>query len=438
MISTADQANWPRHRKVLAAPFNEGAMSFVWAESLRQTQYLLQYWAKEKREQDGFSSASKDTRTLSLNVMAACGFRRSFNFETSSDEITTTSTYSYRDALQIVLDNAILIMLIPRQYLRYSWLPQNMQILGKAAADFKLHMARMLEEETDMMNRGEKGSGSLMTSFVRALDTHQKEDTKSTGTRGLSVDEIFGNIFVINFAGHDTTANTLAFTIILLAANPEVQDWVREEVRRVTKAMDVADWDYERLFPQLTRCRAVLVSSSRPLSAFSTDSERKHETLRLYPPILSLPKWTNERPTSLRVGDRTVVIPALSGVSPSVLSSHTHPDYWPEPLSWKPSRWVVSGSIGSSGSLLVPSQGTFYPWSDGPQVCLGVKFSQVEFVAVVACLLREKQLSIVPNAGESRDETMQRVREVTKDCNFQMLLRMKHPEKIRLSCTAAQ
>jgi cytochrome P450 len=81
-------------------------------------------------------------------------------------------------------------------------------------------------------------------------------------TRGLSVDEIFGNIFVINFAGHDTTANTLAFTMILLAANPEVQDWVREEVRRVTKAMDVADWDYERLFPQLTRCRAVLVSSS--------------------------------------------------------------------------------------------------------------------------------------------------------------------------------
>jgi hypothetical protein len=71
-------------------------------------------------------------------------------------------------------------------------------------------------------------------------------------------------------------------------------------------------------------------------------------------------------------------------------------------------------------------------------VCLGVKFSQVEFVAVVACLLREKQLSIVPNAGESRDETMQRVREVTEDCDFQMLLRMKHPEKIRLSCTAAQ
>jgi hypothetical protein len=50
--------------------------------------------------------------------------------------------------------------------------------------------------------------------------------------------------------------------MILLAANLEVQDWVREEIRRVTKGMNVADWDYEKLFPQLTRCRAVLASPS--------------------------------------------------------------------------------------------------------------------------------------------------------------------------------
>jgi cytochrome P450 len=132
------------------------------------------------------------------------------------------------------------------------------------------------------------------------------------------------------------------------------------------------------------------------------------------------------------------VIPPLSGISPSVLASHTHPDYWPEPLSWKPSRWVVSDSNGSAESLSTPPQGRFYPWSDGPQACLGVKFSQVEFVAVVACLLREKQLLIVPNARESRDDMLKRVRKVTEDCDFQMLLRMKHPEQIRICCSAAE
>jgi hypothetical protein len=69
---------------------------------------------------------------------------------------------------------------------------------------------------------------------------------------------------------------------------------------------------------------------------------------------------------------------------------------------------------------------------------LGVKFSQVEFVAVVACLLREKQLLIVPNAREPRDCTVERVQNVTEDCDFQLLLRMKHPEEIRLCCSAAE
>jgi cytochrome P450 len=78
--------------------------------------------------------------------------------------------------------------------------------------------------------------------------------------RALSVDEIFGNIFVVNFAGHNTTAHTLELTMILLADNVEVQDWVRDEVRQVTKEMDITKWDYEKLFPQLTRCRAILVS----------------------------------------------------------------------------------------------------------------------------------------------------------------------------------
>jgi cytochrome P450 len=132
------------------------------------------------------------------------------------------------------------------------------------------------------------------------------------------------------------------------------------------------------------------------------------------------------------------VIPPFSGINPTVLASHTHPDYWSEPLSWKPSRWIVSDSTKSAETLSVPLQGTFYPWSDGPQVCLGVKFSQVEFVAVVACLLREKRFSIVPNVGESRDDTLKRVRNVTEDCDFQLLLRMKRPEEIRFCCSSAE
>jgi hypothetical protein len=69
---------------------------------------------------------------------------------------------------------------------------------------------------------------------------------------------------------------------------------------------------------------------------------------------------------------------------------------------------------------------------------LGVRFSQVEFVAVVACLLSEKRLVIVPKARESREDTIKRVRDVMEDCDFQLLLRMKRPEEIRLCCSVAE
>lgn len=161
------------------------------------------------------------------------------------------------------------------------------------------------------------------------------------------------------------------------------------------------------------------------------------ETLRLYPPIISLPKWTTERPTELRVGNRTITIPPRSGINPSVLATHVHPDYWTDPLEWKPSRWIIPNSESSdiaSERLFEPPKGTFYPWSDGPQICLGVKFSQVEFVAVMAALLKETRLEVVREEGETNEDVVERVRGVTEDCDMQMLLRMKAPERVKLRC----
>ena len=236
-------------------------MSFVWKESLKQTREMLQSWVSST--ESGISSVATDTRTLSLNVLAATGFNQSYEFRSSSQQ-ETDEAGTYRDALQTVLDNAILLMLVPPWLLRLPAIPRSWARLGRAAAEFKQYMVHMLDEETSLMDRGEKGTGTLMTSFVRALGTHQKEEATAKAnedqhSKGLTVDEIFGNIFVINFAGHDTTANTLAFSMLLLAANPEVQDWVGEEVREFTLNDHSENWDYTQVFSDLKRCRAVLV-----------------------------------------------------------------------------------------------------------------------------------------------------------------------------------
>ena len=133
-----------------------------------------------------------------------------------------------------------------------------------------------------------------MSSLVRALDAYQQEaSTKPSSNpasslkKGLSVEEIFGNIFVINFAGHDTTANTLAFSMLLLASEPSVQQWVAEEIQQVTRGLTPEEWTYERLFEKLQRCRAILVGFfhlffvARPLTLL--DSTRRSDCI--------LPLW---------------------------------------------------------------------------------------------------------------------------------------------------
>ena len=145
------------------------------------------------------------------------------------------------------------------------------------------------------------------------------------------------------------------------------------------------------------------------------------------------------------------MIPPRTGVSPGLLAAQTHPQYWSDPLIWQPSRWISPSSNEvphdlnmalatrlAQETLIIPRQSTFFPWSDGPQNCPGEKFAQVEFVAVIACLLRDHHISIVRAPGESFTSARNRALAATEDCDMQLLLRMRNADQVRLECKAIQ
>lgn len=159
---------------------------------------------------------------------------------------------------------------------------------------------------------------------------------------------------------------------------------------------------------------------------------------------MALPKWTNEHPQRLQIGERTIEIPPQTGVMPSLLAVHTLPQYWQDPLHWRPSRWILSSTpppephlpttgLHSEG-ILTPAQSTYFPWSDGPQNCPGAKFAQVEFVAVLACILRKHRMGVVGEPNESAERAKQRALDTTQDCNMELLLRMRDADSVRLYC----
>lgn len=408
-------------------------MKLVWDESLRQVKSLLVYWDASA---PSIPSVQQDFQTVAINVLAATAFKKSYEFQGSAEEAQDDMT-SYRSTLATVLNNAILLMLMPYQYMKGPFVPNKLVQVGDAARTFKGHMINMLDQETRALRENKSGSGGMMSSFVRALDVHEREVAESPelkvskdGKRGLSIDEIFGNVFILNFAGYDTTANIIAYASYLLATKPEVQDWLAAEIAAVVGSSEapIEAWDYHTLFPQLKRCRAILL-----------------ETLRLYPPIVAIPKWTAQQPQTLSIrntqdgGIRAITIPPGVYTSPHLIAIQAHSEYWPDAEVWRPSRWIVSHLERSeqgihNEELVEPAKNTYFPWSDGPQSCPGKKFIQVEAVAVLALLFKNHRISVMKEPGESDQAMKKRVLDCINYVNMDVILKMQDPDRVKLVC----
>ena len=212
----------------------------------------------------GTNNVAQDTRALSLNVLISAAFKKSYKFHASS-EPNDAGTANYRESLALILNNIIFMLLVPPKLMSMSFAPQQLKRIGRAMCDYRRYMLDLLYEEERMIESGLPGTESLMSALIRtsndlANEKDAEQETIEAKYKKLTVGEILGNVFVISFAGHDTTANTMAYALYLLAAYPEVQAWIAEEIREVLYDENSETWEYERVFPQLKRCQAVLAS----------------------------------------------------------------------------------------------------------------------------------------------------------------------------------
>ena len=217
---------------------------------------MLTWWTSH--ESSELTSTSEDTRTLALHVLAYAGFQQSYPFKSTSKDTRLGQRLTYRDSISLILENIFAILVFPSRAFSLSFLPAKWKRIGQAITDFRAYMLDILAEEKRLLKEGRPGTGNLVSNLVRASENNP--EAMKAGMKPLSIDEILGNIFVFNFAGHDTTAISLAFSMFLLVAHPKVQDWVAEELQHVLGDEHPTAWDYEAVFPRLKRSLAVLVS----------------------------------------------------------------------------------------------------------------------------------------------------------------------------------
>lgn len=164
-------------------------------------------------------------------------------------------------------------------------------------------------------------------------------------------------------AGHETTAQALAWTWYLLGENPAAEGRLHEELHGVLNGRSPELGDLAKL-PYLD---AVL-----------------HEVLRLYPPAYITAR-TSIEPSQIGGYD----FPAGSTMLMSQWVMHRDSRFYDEPDAFRPERWLD----GLADRLVA---GAYFPFGDGPRRCVGQNFAVLEAAIVIGTLAQRFQFRLVP------------------------------------------
>jgi cytochrome P450 len=193
----------------------------------------------------------------------------------------------------------------------------------------------------------------ILTLLLEARDPETGE--------GLSEVEVRANILTFIAAGHETTANSITWSLFLLSQSTEWRRRVQAEADREL------DGDVEGLAERLVETRAVI-----------------DEANRLYPPIAAIsraalgPDVLAGEP--IRRGTMVVIAPYVL---------HRHRALWADPDAFDPNRFL-------DGARERIDRFAYLPFGVGPRICIGATFALQEASIVVATVMRHFTLELVP------------------------------------------
>ncbi|KAF5277787.1 hypothetical protein FQR65_LT03767 [Abscondita terminalis] len=225
--------------------------------------------------------------------------------------------------------------------------------------------------------------------------------TSTVDGKPLTNEEIRNEVDTFLFAGHDTTAAAITFTLYALSKHPEIQVF-SQIFKEITTVLGKEQLTFENL-QKLKYLEQVI-----------------KEVLRMYSPVPVIARVLTEDATY-----EGTTIPKGTILEVLIYHLHNNPDLFPNPDVFDPERF-------SPENLKQISLYAFVPFSAGPRNCIAQKFAMLEVKATVCKILQK--LKLLPAVGhkpilvadvvttsENGLPLRMEKRNDTRNCTFNML-----------------
>jgi cytochrome P450 len=230
------------------------------------------------------------------------------------------------------------------------WLPR---FRGRAIKKPVKRITSVLDEIIDSYEtQKEIGESSVIGGLL---------ETRDEDGNPLSRDAIRSEAAVIFMAGHETTANTLAWAWFLLSQSSTARKKLQNELDTVLDGRTPTFADVKKL----SFTKAVI-----------------EETLRLYPPV---PILAREAMANTTIGGKPIAKGSLVLVVPWLM--HRNPVLWSKPDVFEPERFL-------NPKAKKPNKYGYVPFSIGPRICAGLQFGMTEAILSLAILAQEFDLKL--------------------------------------------
>ncbi len=333
-LVTSSGEVWKRHRRIIQPIFHRSRMAAMADRMAQVGEQRIAGWADHAGKPVDIAT---EMMLLALEVISQT------MFTTSMTQHTAQISHALRVSLKYAFDSFHNPLHPPK------WLPTARNREFRQVMEFMDGLVYGLL--TERRRSGEQ-HGDLLDQLLQARD-------EETGA-GLSDQELRDEALTIFAAGHETTANALAWTWYLLATHPEAKARFHEEVDRVLNGRTPSADD----LPHLPYTRALF-----------------DESLRLFPPAPAIQRKTL---TSTTIGGLT--LPPGAIVLIGVHNLHRHPAFWRDPERFLPERWLDGERPAARCAYL--------PFGAGPRACVGTHFAAIEGPLLLALIGRHYDLQL--------------------------------------------